>query len=1117
MKNSMKMSNKLNLGIAFAVSVFLSSCGGGGSSALTTESSSVQVKGVAVDGYLAGSDVCLDLNINNSCDQDEPTSKTGSDGSYQLTFTPEDQAKPTFKTSPILIIGGVDIGLDKTKPDNKPFVGSLKALNVLNEDSAITEINLSPATKMLADGAMKQRKANSATFAIDDLTGFINDNEAKIKKAMKIPDDKPLTIDLSLAENIDSYQQSLSIHKALETMTKSQVQSQKASATATTQTSSDAMDDMYALAFDAILDDDFANTLEQGTFTATDLLTHIKTDESIKDKIPAGAEKALDRASKLADTVFKAFDGFKDDGKIDTAKMNRIEDVIKLEFDAFDDEIKDFDWTGGEDLTATTKITIADDFASDAFFDKSDDDFKDFIAIETLQIDDAFASVDDESLREIIDAVQVKSSQTSVAELFEDFDKFLEVVKTIDSSTFASTATTAFGKFDEYLDEQKKEAEAEEKELEAEKAKNADGYEVSLPYALYGVDVDYNNNSMTPRYWEALFAENLQLTLKDYIATKTTTQASWVLGDNSNDNFELDSSGNWVTERFDNSSISKTIEILDDKRILLKLDGVDYEKLKVFESDVSGETIYDDNLNSDVIMPEGSKRVLMSIERMADTYSLHYMPKDYNNGNETPYTSFADFIGGQCGDRWFTGNENGGYAFASNGTQTATEQNGWRSYTCDSSATSGNIVEVRNAWNGQYYTNSVVNENAGTWEKEAVNGTDIIIIKPNNPFKYSYGGGLEYPIVAMKDGKVWSGDFEPKGDGDSWYAYNQTAVEAVKTKALDIYNASQSENDGSDNSGDDNNDNGGDDSDNNSGDNGGNDSAPTSFAGLVSEYCGTNNGFGRKENDNNIKLSFECSNNQSATSGNLVSVDMNNLTITGTVGTWEIVTVDGVSILKTNPTTPTDWDSGGDKTIFAMKDGAIWQGEVEVQTNDSVYSGYNTTAGEAIKNAVKDVTSRGTTTEINTIEDGANLVSNSTEFIGDEKTIFWEFDYDGENGINVEYVKYYSMVLKDGVHSDKKFKYENGSWVERSNSNTEVRLQNGSWVSGATSNYTLQDGGKIVLGQYGTFEIYTKDVDDETITVLGASVILPSGSNRIYLKRVSVDTPDIYYLHHQVN
>jgi hypothetical protein len=287
---------------------------------LTVNAVNQQAQGVAVDGYLAGSDVCLDLNINNSCDQDEPTSKTGSDGSYQLTFTPEDQAKPAFKTSPILIIGGVDIGLDKTKPDNKPFVGSLKALNVLDEGSAITEINLSPATKMLADGAMKQRKANSATFAIDDLTGFISDNEAKIKKAMKIPDDKPLTIDLSLAENIDSYQQSLSIHKALETMTKSQVQSQKASATATTQTSSDAMDDMYALAFDAILDDDFSSTLEQGTFTATDLLTHIKTDNDIKDKIPAGAEKALDRASKLADTVFKAFDGFKDGGSIDTCK-----------------------------------------------------------------------------------------------------------------------------------------------------------------------------------------------------------------------------------------------------------------------------------------------------------------------------------------------------------------------------------------------------------------------------------------------------------------------------------------------------------------------------------------------------------------------------------------------------------------------------------------------------------------------------------------------------------------------------------------------------------------------------------------------------------------------------
>jgi hypothetical protein len=905
------------------------------------------------------------------------------------------------------------------------------------------------------------------------------------------------------------------------------------------------------------------------------------------------------------------------------AKMNRIEDVIKLEFDAFDDEIKDFDWTGGEDLTATTKITIADDFANDAFFTKTDDDFKDFIAIETLQIDDTFASVDDASLKEIIDAVQVKSSQTSVAELFEDFDKFLEVVKTIDSSTFASTATTAFGKFDEYLDEQKKETEAEEKELEAEKAKNADGYEVSLPYALYGVDVDYNNNSMTPMYWEALFTESLQLILKDYSATKTTTQASWVLGDNLNDNFELDSSGNWVPERFDNSSISKTIEILDDKRILLKLDGADYEKLKVFESDVSGETIYDDNLNSDVIMPEGSKRVLMSIERMTDTYFLHHMPKDYNNGNA--YTSFAEFIGERCGDRWFAGNENGGYAFASNGTQTATEQNGWRSYTCDSSVTSGNIVEVRNAWNGQYYTNSVVNENAGTWEKEAVNETDIIIIKPNNPFKYSYGGGLEYPILAMKDGNVWSGDFEPKGDGDSWYAYNQTAVEAVKTKALDIYNASQSENDGSDNSGDDS----GDESEENpsnttftigshsniaittadsdihadasdlaflaNGDNsvkfkivnmsevnsanlgislamdtsgdyvvrnnnaygihlhktvntgtvtvilqaintsgiesntisftvsvndanngGGNNSNITDFASLVANRCGVNSYFKNNESNNDIKLSFECPASQNVTSGNLISVniaDSQNIT-TATAGTWEIVTVDGVSILKTNPTTPTDWDNDGDKTIFAMKDGVIWQGEVEVQTSGKVYSGYNITAGEFIKNAVKTATSSGITTEITTVESEASIVASSTAFIGNENTIFWDFEYRTDDGNS--YVKYFSMLLSSGVANDKPFNYDGSSWVENTGS-TEVRLQGSSWVSDATSNYTLQDNGKIVLGQYGTFEIYTKDVANESITVLGENITLPSDSIRIYLKRVSANTPDVYYLHHQVN
>jgi len=64
------------------------SCGGGGGgsseSELNAESSTVSVKGVAIDGYLARAKVCFDLNDNDECDESEPTTYTGEKGEYLL-------------------------------------------------------------------------------------------------------------------------------------------------------------------------------------------------------------------------------------------------------------------------------------------------------------------------------------------------------------------------------------------------------------------------------------------------------------------------------------------------------------------------------------------------------------------------------------------------------------------------------------------------------------------------------------------------------------------------------------------------------------------------------------------------------------------------------------------------------------------------------------------------------------------------------------------------------------------------------------------------------------------------------------------------------------------------
>lgn len=66
----------------------LAGCGGGGNSTIVDSSSSTTAySGVAIDGYLSKATVCLDLNDNGSCDVNEPTTTTDSNGSYTLYGT----------------------------------------------------------------------------------------------------------------------------------------------------------------------------------------------------------------------------------------------------------------------------------------------------------------------------------------------------------------------------------------------------------------------------------------------------------------------------------------------------------------------------------------------------------------------------------------------------------------------------------------------------------------------------------------------------------------------------------------------------------------------------------------------------------------------------------------------------------------------------------------------------------------------------------------------------------------------------------------------------------------------------------------------------------------------
>ena len=58
--------------------------GGGGSSTSSTPPAPVTLSGKVIDGYISGAIVCLDVNSNNKCDKDEPTTTSLAGGAYTL-------------------------------------------------------------------------------------------------------------------------------------------------------------------------------------------------------------------------------------------------------------------------------------------------------------------------------------------------------------------------------------------------------------------------------------------------------------------------------------------------------------------------------------------------------------------------------------------------------------------------------------------------------------------------------------------------------------------------------------------------------------------------------------------------------------------------------------------------------------------------------------------------------------------------------------------------------------------------------------------------------------------------------------------------------------------------
>lgn len=95
------------LGCALAAT--LTACGGGGGgsagSSTSTQASATTLSGTAVDGYLQGARVFLDVNGNGQADAGEPAATTDANGRYSLDYS---QVSSPIAGMRVIVTGGVD-------------------------------------------------------------------------------------------------------------------------------------------------------------------------------------------------------------------------------------------------------------------------------------------------------------------------------------------------------------------------------------------------------------------------------------------------------------------------------------------------------------------------------------------------------------------------------------------------------------------------------------------------------------------------------------------------------------------------------------------------------------------------------------------------------------------------------------------------------------------------------------------------------------------------------------------------------------------------------------------------------------------------------------------------
>jgi hypothetical protein len=180
----MKKVTWITSSLSLALIAALSGCGG---STTTSQNDQVSISGKAIDPYLRGAHVCLDLNDNGQCDGIDVRTTTDENGSYRLSVA-QDRREEHHD---ILVSGGVDTAT------GEPFQGLIIAV-----DNGEGNVTVSPLTTLVAERYHAISEANTTEgieLATQQVAEYLELNASQVTNDIVALADRNITKPLHVA------------------------------------------------------------------------------------------------------------------------------------------------------------------------------------------------------------------------------------------------------------------------------------------------------------------------------------------------------------------------------------------------------------------------------------------------------------------------------------------------------------------------------------------------------------------------------------------------------------------------------------------------------------------------------------------------------------------------------------------------------------------------------------------------------------------------------------------------------------------------------------------------------------------------------------------------------